>query len=200
MTAMKRLCRIFPQILLRSVTATVNLNSEIVRPGFILLAALAMDGPVRAQSLEDLDKCEAAVLEAWQKAPLTVRNAVFVTEEPKAFGIYDPRPSARFQSGEKLILYLEPVGYGWKDVGNGQFEFGFRVDLLLKTAAGETVGSQDNFGTFALKSRHRNREFMAHLTLTLTDAPPGDYILSYKLHDLETDKTATVDEPFTLEK
>jgi hypothetical protein len=195
---MKKLRRIFR--LLHSVTAPVNLNSEIVRPGFILLAALAMAGPARAQALDDLDKCEAAVLAAWQQAPLTVRIAVFVAEEPKAFGIYNPRPSARFRPGEKIILYLEPVGYGWKDVGDGQFEFGFRVDLLLKTAAGETVGSQYNFGTFALKSRHRNREFMAHLTLTLTDAPPGDYVVSYKLHDLETDKTATVDEPFTLEK
>jgi hypothetical protein len=195
---MKRLRRIFR--LLYSATATVKLNSAIVRPGFILLAGLAMTGPARAQLLDDPDKCEAAVLEAWQKAPLTVRNAVFVTEEPKAFGIYNPHTSASFRPGEKIILYLEPVGYGWKDVGEGQFEFGFRVDLLLKTAAGETVASQDNFGTFALKSRHRNREFMVHLTLTLTDAPPGDYILSYKLHDLETDKTATVDEPFTLEK
>jgi hypothetical protein len=53
---MKRLRRIFR--LVRLATTTVNSNSEIVRPGFVLLAALAVAGPVHPQSLDDLDKCE----------------------------------------------------------------------------------------------------------------------------------------------
>jgi hypothetical protein len=50
----------------------------------------------------------------------------------------------------------------------------------------------------ALKSRHRNREFMIHLTLHLSDASPGDYLLDYRLHDPE--KTTTLELPFTIEQ
>ncbi len=41
---------------------------------------------------------------------------------------------------------------------------------------------------------------MIHLTLHLNDAPPGDYLVDYKLHDLGTDKTTTLELPFTIEQ
>jgi hypothetical protein len=153
-----------------------------------------------SQSLDEINQREQAVVEAWEKTPLTIQRALFVTEEPKAYGIYTPRPSSRFKAGEPIIVYAEPVGFGWKSVEDDQFEFGFTVDLTVKTAAGETVAQQDNFGRPALKSRHQNREFMIHLTLHLNDAPPGDYLVAYKLHDVATDKTATLEIPFTIEQ
>jgi hypothetical protein len=110
------------------------------------------------------------------------------------------RPLLSWSAGEPIIVCAEPVGFGWKSVEDDQFEFGFTVDLAVKTAAGETVARQDNFGRPALKSRHRNREFMIHLTLHVNDAPPGDYLVDYKLHDLGTDKTATLEMPFTIEQ
>ncbi len=153
-----------------------------------------------SQSLDEINKREEAVVEAWEKTPLTVRRAIFVTEEPKSFGFYTPRSSSQFKSGEPIIVYAEPVGFGWKTVEDDQFEFGFNVDLIVKTAAGKVMVEQDSFGKMALKSRHRNREFMIHLTLHLTDAPPGDYLLDYRLHDLGTEKTTTLELPFTIEQ
>jgi hypothetical protein len=41
---------------------------------------------------------------------------------------------------------------------------------------------------------------MIHLTLHLTDAPPGDHLLDYRLHDLGTEKTTTLELPFTIEQ
>jgi hypothetical protein len=92
------------------------------------------------------------------------------------------------------------VGFGWKSVDDSQFEFGFNVDLAVKTAAGKLVAEQANFAKLALTSRHRNREFMIYLTLHFNDAPAGDYLLDYKLHDLGTDKTTTLELPFTIEQ
>jgi hypothetical protein len=83
-----------------------------------------------------------------------------------------------------------------------QFAYSQSLDEINKReqAAGETVARQDNFGKMAMKSRHRNREFMIHLTLHLNDAPLGDYLVDYKLHDLGTDKTTTLELPFTIEQ
>jgi hypothetical protein len=153
-----------------------------------------------SQSLDEINKREEAVVEAWEKTPLTVRRAIFVTEPPKSFGIYKPRSSSQFKSGESIIVYAEPVGFGWKTVEDDQFEFGFNVDLTVKTADGKLVGEQDNFAKLAMKSRYRNREFMLQLTLDLNNALPGDYLLDYKLHDLGTEKTTTVELPFTIEQ
>jgi hypothetical protein len=92
-----------------------------------------------------------------------------IKTEPKAFGIYSPRSSSRFKAGEPIIVYAEPIGFGWNSVEDDQFEFGFNVDLAVKTGAGETFARQDNFGKMTMKSRHRNRESMIHLTLDLNE-------------------------------
>ena len=39
--------------------------------------------------------------------------------EPGGFGVYAER-SNEFKSGEKLVTYAEPVGYGWKELGKAQ--------------------------------------------------------------------------------
>jgi hypothetical protein len=40
----------------------------------------------------------------------------------------------------------------------------------------------------------------APIDLDLNNAAPGDYLLDYKLHDLGTEKTTTVELPFTIEQ
>ena len=85
------------------------------------------------KSLDEINKREQAVFEAWEKTPLTTQRALFVTEEPKAFGIYSPRSSSRFKAGEPIIVYAEPIGFGWNSIEDDQFEFGFNVDLAVET-------------------------------------------------------------------
>jgi len=114
--------------------------------------------------------------------------------------VRDSAINTRFDCSREGIVYAEPVGFGWKTVEDDQFEFGFNVDLTVKTADGKLVGEQDNFAKLAMKSRYRNREFMLQLTLDLNNASPGDYLLDYKLHDLGTEKTTTVELPFTIEQ
>jgi hypothetical protein len=51
-----------------------------------LALLLASGATGYAQTIEDVDKREAAVLEAWSAAPLTIRRAVFVAGAPEGFG------------------------------------------------------------------------------------------------------------------
>ena len=70
---------------------------------------------------------------------------MFVAGHPDGFGQYVERPNNAFKKGEKLVTYAEPVGYGWKDIGNGLYEFGFKVDFLLKTPDGKVLAGQEDF-------------------------------------------------------
>jgi hypothetical protein len=152
------------------------------------------------QSLQAIDKCDEAVREAWEKTPFLLRNALFVTESPSAFGSYTPRSPAPFKAGEEMIVYAEPVAYKWKSVESDQCEFGFTVDLVVKTAAGTTVLEKNKFGTMMFKSRAQNREVFLKLTVNLTGAKPGDYLLDFRVHDAEeVNSVAAFELPITME-
>ncbi len=126
-----------------------------MRPVFLLFAVLLGLSAARAQSLEEIDRRQAALIEAWEKTPLTIRRALFI---------------------------------------NG----GFVVDFHIKSRDGEVLAEKENFMRIATESHTRNLEFMVVLTLNLTSAPPGDYVVEYKLHDIASDKTASFNMPFKI--
>jgi len=160
--------------------------------------AAAAAAQSQAQSLAEIDRREAAVIEAWQKTPLTARCAVFVSKHPDGFGQFAERKSNVFKPGEKLVAYVEPVGYGWRNAGDGAFQFGFDVDFLIKSRDGKILAGQENFAKLAETSQRRNREFNMTLTMSVDGARPGDYVLEYKLRDIASDKSAVIELPFTI--
>jgi hypothetical protein len=151
------------------------------------------------QSLDEIKKRDEAVRQAWEKTPFTMGHALFITGKPDGFGMYTPRPPAPFKAGEQLVVYAEPLAFGWKSIEGHQYEFGFTVDFVLKTAAGKVIGGQDKFADWVFKSRAQNREVFLKLDLDLTGASPGDYLLDLRVHDSEADKTAMIELPFTQE-
>ena len=166
----------------------------------LTLCLLAASGAAGAQTLQDIERLDAAVVEAWQKTPLTIRRAVFVAERAQGFGQFVERKSNVFKANEKLVAYVEPVGYGWKPVGDGSFQFGFNVDFLVKSPGGKILAGEENFAKLVETIRAQNREFMLTLTMSVSGADPGDYILEYKLRDVASDKSAVVNLPFTIAK
>jgi hypothetical protein len=163
-----------------------------------LIALLTLAPTSFAQSPSEIDKRDAAVVEAWQATPLTVRHAVFVSEHAAGFGMYKPRASDSFKPGEKLTVYAEPLGYGWKPVDDGQFEFGFVVDFLVKSPDGNILAGKQDFARLVQQSHVRNREFMLTLNLDLSGADPGNYVLEYTLHDIASDKSTSFNLPFKI--
>jgi len=159
---------------------------------------LALGPPAAAESLAAIEAAEATVAAAWQAAPVGVRKATFVAAPPTGFGLYEPREDAVFAPGEPLVVYAEPVGYGYAALPDGRWRFGFDVDLLIKTADGAIIGGQEGFERLALDSRRRNREFMLTLTLDLDGAPAGDYVLVYTLNDITGGKAGLLSLPFTI--
>ena len=86
----------------------------------------------------------------------------------------------------------------WKENGKGLFEFGFVVDFQIKSRDGEVLAEEENFMRIATESHRRNVEFFIVLKLNMGRAPPGEYVVTYKLHDIASDKTASFEMPFKL--
>jgi hypothetical protein len=163
-----------------------------------LMLLLASAGTAYAQTLEEIDKREAALAEAWSATPLTVRRAIFVSQHPDGFGQYVERADSTFKKGEKLVTYAEPVGFGWKPIGNDNYQFGFKVDFLIKTPDGKVLGGQENFADLSETSHARNREFMVVLTMSLTGAPTGSYLIEYTLRDITGAQSTSFSQPFKI--
>jgi hypothetical protein len=171
----------------------------LLQPTTVSPAKSAPEPVIAAIALKNLDELQQDVIDAWEKMPLVVRRAIFVTEQPAMIGAYSERRSSVFKSGEKLLTYMEPVGYTWTPRGN-MFDFGLSADFILKSADGKILGGQDNFAKVSLSSRTKLQELMFNLTMSLDGADPGKYILEYRLHDQGSDKSVTVDQPFTIVK
>jgi hypothetical protein len=173
-------------------------ETQMMRFILAVLAVLLEISAVEAQSLQEIDRRYAALVEAWEKTPLTVRRALFVADHPHGFGLYKERASNVFKPGEALVTYAEPVGFGAKDAGNGLLEFGFAVDFLIKSPDGQILTGQQDFARLTKQSHVRNLEFMLVLTLNVTGAPPGDYVVEYKLRDVSGDKSTSFEQPFKI--
>lgn len=163
-----------------------------------LFATLVLGAaPASAQTIEAIDAADAAVFAAWEQTPLSFRNVRFVTEAT-TFGIYTPRADSTFKPGETLLVYAEPVGYGFKDNGDGTYSFGVDIDLSVKDTSGAVVAEQPKFASASLVSRARNREFIVSITLDLSGAPAGDYVLEYTAHDIASEESGLISLPFTV--
>ncbi len=130
--------------------------------------------------------------------PFTVKKAVFVTGKPTAYGAYNERTDSVFKTGEPLVTYVELLGLDWKPVEDGRRQANFTVDLAITDTSGQTLASQENFGDFTFTGFIRNQEIFTHLTLDVTGADPGDYVLHYSIKDTVGGTTAEVEQPFTL--
>jgi len=170
---------------------------------------LAMAGPLQdkageaEKALEAGKGAEAVVLmrealsQAWQDAPLTLMTAEFVTAPADGFGLYTVRPGNTFASGEPLLVYLEPIGFDWV-LEDGLHTSLLTVDFDLTLPDGKVLAGQKEFGRFDFKSHVPNTEYMANLTLNISGAAAGDYVLVLTVNDEKGGGSTKVDLPFSI--
>jgi hypothetical protein len=131
--------------------------------------------------------------------PFQIGTATFVSGEPSGFGMFDPRGNGVFKPGEKIVAYIEPVGLTWKPAAVAKkMETRFTVDFDLLDAGGTVLGSQKAFGDFGFTGFTKNEEIFATLTLDVSQAPVGNYVLRYHFNDTNGGKSASVDLPFSI--
>lgn len=162
------------------------------------LAMPALATMASAQTIEALQTAETASKAAWEQLPLTEKKVTFVKASSTGYGMYDARDNNIFKPGEPIISYVEPVGFGWKPVDGGKYEIGFVIDLALKTSDGTLVSDQKGFMSVKQESHEQNQEYSIDMTLTLESAPPGNYTVTYTLHDTSSEEVSSFDQDFVV--
>ena len=131
------------------------------------------------------------------KSPLSFAVATFVDKPGSNYGMFHPRASSEFEASEKLRVYAEPIGYGWKKVGE-IYQTHLVADAALLSPAGKVLWGQREFGVFKLASRHRFVEYMMNLTLSVDGVPKGQYVLEYTVTDKVLGNSAKMTMPFAI--
>jgi len=175
----------------------------------LILSGQALGGPLQDKAAEAEAALDAgrgaeavtlmrsALFEAWRHAPLAIPVATFVAAPADGFGIYTARPDNVFPEGETLRIYLEPVGFDWTEK-DGLFTSLLTVDFDLATPDGKVLAGQKGFGRFDFRSHVPNTEYMANLTLNVSGAPVGDYVLVLTVNDETGGGSAKVEMPFAI--
>ena len=146
-----------------------------------------------AEALAAFDQATDAF---WAASPLQFRVALFASSV-KGFGQYEPRPDANFRSGDKAIVYLEPVGYGFTPAASA-FTVAFTTAIEIRTAGGILLAKADDFGKLEWTGRTKSHEIQTAVNVTLPTLKPGNYKLTLTLSDAATAKQASVTLPFSI--
>lgn len=145
------------------------------------------------------DLMRQAVGDFSQTLPFSIGKAVFITKEPAGYAMYEPKDGTVFKTGEAIVSYVEPVGLTWKEVAaQDKLETHFTVDFDILNPAGKILAGQKAFGDFTFTGYLKNQEIYSTLTIDVSGAPAGDYVLRFHFNDINSGKTASIDQPFKI--
>lgn len=166
-------------------------------------AGPVVDAAARAEALqaegktvEALDALNEAVDSIWTQGPLAFRKVVLV-ESTAPSGAYVERTDRTFRPDDKLVVHVEPVGYGYGGSGSGA-RIGFTGDLALENATGQILTEAKDLFSVSVDSAAGRREFDMTLSFQVPYVRPGEYIARFTIRDQNSDKTGSFDVPFTV--
>ena len=127
----------------------------------------------------------------------------FVVSDPLGFGVYDEKISNTFRPGEELILYIEPAGFEYdtiSDDGNKTLNtIEFSADFTISDTVGNVLTGQQGLVVDKIISHHQNKEVFIPFTITQTTPfPPGNYVITYTIHDVNSGKSFDIVKEVTI--
>lgn len=182
---------------LASALLAVGPGAPVAAGQLVDLATEAEAAAAAGNHGEAFELLRSALIRQWDASPLGFRVVTFVAGDPGGFGIYDPREDNVFEAGETLHIYAEPIGFRWQD-NDGIQRALMTADLMLRTAGGEIIAGQKEFGRFGFNSREHNTELMTHLSVDFTGAPEGDYVAEVIYRDQVSGSVASFELPFSI--
>ncbi|HWJ75351.1 MAG TPA: hypothetical protein VNX29_19495 [Kaistia sp.] len=145
---------------------------------------------------EAIDALNASVEAFWKAAPLSFRKALFV-DSVTGFGEYQPRAGSTFAPKTELKIYAEPVGFGWKEVPDGE-TVTFRTSIEIRSEKGLILAKSASPAVLQKTSRSKSRDFHITVTFDLPALKPGPYKLILTVTDEATGKSAPIELPLTI--
>ncbi|ESR27488.1 hypothetical protein [Lutibaculum baratangense] len=136
----------------------------------------------RGETLEALQVADDAFFAVWQRLPLAFRRIELIDTAPEGYDRVAPREDNAYAPGQEISIYVDPVGFGWRQGGDG-WETDLTADFILSTPEGRIIAGQKDFGEFRIRSPQRARESFLVINYRFTGVPAGDYILTTTVHD-----------------
>jgi hypothetical protein len=105
-----------------------------------------------------------------------------------------------YKPGESIILYLEPVGYGFKQVvdqqGNTLNQINLTADMIISGSNGTQLTSIKDLPALSINSHNKNTEMFLTLKVDQqTPFPVGDYKITYIIKDGSSGKSFQLVKP-----
>jgi len=112
------------------------------------------------------------------------------------YGVYEEHKSNVFKPGEKIALYIEPVGFthrpitGTTNKSETLYLSNFTADVVISDKAGKVLGGVQNLPVSEILSHHKNIEISLTVSLTQSNPfPVGDYMVKYLIRDVPSGNT-----------
>jgi hypothetical protein len=123
-------------------------------------------------------------------------NTFVVPGSSHGYGIYEEHKSNVFKPGEKIALYIEPVGFTHKPISGTTnksetlYLSNFTADVVISDKAGKVLGGVQNLPVSEILSHHKNNEISLTVSLTQSNPfPVGDYMVKYLIRDVPSGNT-----------
>ncbi len=128
---------------------------------------------------------------------------LFVTTQPNGYGIYEEKNSTSYSPGESIILYIEPVGFEYKNItdedGAPLFSIDFGASFLITSSNGNILGAQENIPIANFISHNQNKEVFIPFTVKQTiPLPTGDYVIIYEIADANSGRSFEITKNITI--
>ena len=170
--------------------------------------SLACAGPVvdaaeRAESLqaegktiEALEALDAAIEAIWSASPLQFRK-VLVVDSSEGYGIYQERADTTYRPDDRMVIYVEPVGFGYGTPG-AEDTIAFKADLAIENMSGQVLGESKDLFSLATPGMPGKREFSLTLAFGVPYLRPGEYKAVLTVRDQNSSKSGTFEVPFSV--
>ena len=139
-----------------------------------------------------IESSRTLLTQVWDTAAVIgFTEATLVAQNATGYGVYNPRATNQFQQGTPILIYCEPVGFGYGAPGAGLYSVNFFVDLQVLSSAGTQLADAPAATEYNLTTRHQNQEVQANITYNLDGLTPGRYTLITTLRDKNSLKSGS---------
>ena len=155
---------------------------------FLLLALPALWAAETVGSLKE------RIIELQNKGQLGFRNFTLCSNII-TYGQYVPYATNKVKDGTKVFFYFEPENVFTNRL-KGSYQIWFTQDMIVRTAAGETLMDSPEALNFNMNSLAPVLDVWANNALSLGNLPPGKYEFVAVIHDKLKKADATRSYPF----
>ena len=126
-----------------------------------------------------------------QNMTIGFTQGLLVAQPSTGYGVYNPRPTNVFKSGEPILIYCEPFGFDYGTPGDGLYSVNLIVDLQVLDASGNQLANAPEATEYNMPARHKSHEVPVNITYTLDGLQAGHYTLVTTLRDKNSQKAGS---------